>query len=100
MLIMDTGNTNNEMFCLDDAGKVTGQESLNEFEPVDGKGEGWRYIKQTRFDSAGKRISIQGTFVNDAGESVPQPQLDKDDLKAATRSLSPDLARDVITQVR
>jgi hypothetical protein len=99
MLIMDTGDTNNEMFCLDEFGHVTSQESLNAYEPVDGQGTGWRYIQQIKFLTPSNRVVLHGQFVNEAGTPIPAPKLDKEDMQVAKVSLSPSLAHDVIAQL-
>ena len=99
ILIMDTGNTNNEMFCLDEQGRVTAQESLNSFEPVDGSVGGWRYIQQTNFLASGRKRVVQGNFVDKAGHSIATPTLGKEDMQNARVSLAPALAHDVIAQL-
>ncbi len=99
MLIMDTGNTNNEMFCLDEFGHVTAQESLNAYQPVDGQGTGWRYIQQIKFLPPCKKIVLHGQFVNEAGAPIPAPKLDKEDMQVARVSLSSSLAHDLIAQL-
>ena len=98
-LIMDTGNTSNEMFCLDGTGHVTARETLNAFEPVDGVGGGWRHLRVQTFAAAGKTSNIRNEFLDAHGEAIPAPKLKQEDLDEANVHVSPGLAREIIAKL-
>jgi hypothetical protein len=98
-LIMDTGNTTNEMFCLDQSGRVLTQESLNIYEPVDGSNGGWRHLRIKNFAATGKVQISTNTFVDKSGTPIAAPKLDRDDLAEANAGSSPDLAKDIIAKL-
>ncbi len=80
-LIMDTGHSHNEMFCLDEDGHILTQESLNVYEPVDGPSGGWRRLRLVSFPGTGKAHVVKSMFLNKAGEQITAPKLSNDDLR-------------------
>jgi hypothetical protein len=98
-LIMDTGNSNNEMFCVDQDGHVLMQESLNVYEPVDGSKGGWRRLRVVSYPGTAKAHVLKNVFLNEAGAQITAPQLSKDDLEESNGHSSPDLAKDLIVKV-
>ena len=98
-LIMDTGNSSNEMFCLDENGHVLTQESLNVYEPVDGSNGGWRRLRVVSFPETAKTRVLKSVFLNDAGAQITAPKLSKDDLEESNGHSSPDLAQDLVAKV-
>ena len=98
-LIMDTGNSSNEMFCLDEDGHVRTQESLNVYEPVDGSGGGWRRLRVVSFPGTAKAHVLRHVFLNDAGAQITPPKLSKDDLEESNGHSSPDLAQDLVAKI-
>jgi hypothetical protein len=95
-LVMDVGNSSNVIFCLDENGRVTSQETLNVHEPVDGTGDGWRHLHIKSFPSSGKPQTLTNEYLDKAGNPIAAPKLDKDDIAEANRKASSDLARDII----
>jgi len=98
-LIMDIGTSNNEMFCLDESGRVLTQESLNIYEPLDGSSGSWRHLRSGSFSATGKVSILTNTFVNRTGLPIAAPKLDRDDLADANAVSSPDLAKDIIAKL-
>ena len=98
-LIMDTGHSSNEMFCLDEVGHVLMQESLNVYEPVDGSNGGWRRLRVVSFPGTAKAQVLTSVFLNNAGAQITAPKLSKDDLEDSSAHSSPDLAQDLIAKV-
>jgi hypothetical protein len=98
-LIMDTGNSNNELFCLDQNERVTTQESLNIYEPIDGSSGGWRHLRIKNFSADRKERVVMSAFVDASGSRIATPKLDRDDLAEANSGSSPDLAKDIIARL-
>lgn len=98
-LIMDTGNSSNEMFCLDATGRVITQESLNVYEPVDGSGVNWRHLVVQSIPFTGKPYILRDEYLDLSGSHIAPPKLDKDDLAEANGRSSPDLAKDLIAKI-
>jgi hypothetical protein len=98
-LIMDTGNTSNEMFCLDESGRVVTQESLNIYEPNDGSAGGWRHLTIRSLPLGEKPRILTDAFLNAAGHRIEKPKLNKDDFAEANAHVSPDLAKDLIAKI-
>lgn len=98
-LIMDTGNSSNELFCLDESGHVVSQESLNVFEPVDGSPSGWRRLSVTSFPGTRQARVTKNLFLDKAGKQIPKPKLSREDLEQSNGSSSPDLAQDLIAKL-
>jgi hypothetical protein len=98
-LIMDTGNSTNEMYCLDQKGRVITQESFSLYEPVDGSSGGWRHLLIKSFTTDGKERTLTSAFVDGSGLQIAASNLDPGDLSAATTGSSPDLAKDVIAKI-
>ncbi len=98
-LIMDTGNSWNELFCLDENGRVVTQESLNVYEPVDDSPGGWRRLKVTSFLGNAKPRVVKDLFLDKAGKPIPTPKLSKYELEESNGRSSADLAQDLIAKL-
>jgi hypothetical protein len=96
---MDTANTTNEMFCLDQSGRVITQESLNIYEPVDGSAGGWRHLTIRELPKGDKQRIVTDVFLDITGQRVVKPKLSRDDLDESNASVSPQLAKDLIAKI-
>ena len=79
-MIMDTGNYQNDFFCLDANGKVTAEEALNTYEPPGSPSKYWRHVELVTFDAAGKKAVVSSKFVTKLGATMVAPKLNKDDM--------------------
>ena len=89
-MIMDTGNYQNDFFCLDANGKVTAEETLNTYEPPGAPTKEWRHLERVTFAADGKKTVIKSIFVSKTGATVMPLKLDKDDKFMAMDMMSPD----------
>ena len=99
ILTMDVGFEGNEMFCLDDRGKVTLQESLNASDAEVSGGTGWIYVQRFLFDAAGKKKVIRSGYVHRNGLSAAAPKLNREDTDASKRASDTDLAANVTSEL-
>jgi hypothetical protein len=96
---MDTGNTSNEIFCLDESGRVITQESLNIYDPVDRSAGGWRHLVMRRLTNGKQSSILTDVFLDGEGKRIAKPKLDEDDLSESNAHSSPDLASDLIAKI-
>lgn len=99
LLTMDVGSESNEMFCLDENGEITLQESLNGMDGEVSGSSSWIYVQRFAFGTAGKKQKVSSGYVRSDGSSAPVPKLDSDDAQVSKVSLDAELARDVIEQL-
>jgi hypothetical protein len=99
ILIMDVGFEGNEMFCLDDSGKVTLQESLNASDAEVSGSTGWIYLQRFSFDAVGKRKVIRSGYVHKNGLSAAAPKLNREDTDASKRASDTGLAANVTSEL-
>ncbi len=98
-LVMDVGRSNNEMFCLDDNGRVVAQESLGIVEPVDGDGDSWIHLRRTTFLPDGRKHAVTSSFLSKTGAQIASPKLSPDDFSEAMAGSDPSLAEDVVKKL-
>jgi hypothetical protein len=101
MLIMDIGSETNEMFCLDENGKVTLQESLNASYVTDtGNGNAdWIYVQRVSFDAAGKKKLVHSGYLHADGSPAVPPKLTREETDSSRATSGKSLANDVIAQL-
>jgi hypothetical protein len=98
-LIMDVGSSWNEIFCMDKNGRVLTQELLNVYEPVDGTGGSWRHLAIESYPTTGGPQILTSKYLDNSGNPVAAPKLDKDNLAEANRAFSPGLAKEIIARI-
>jgi len=96
-MIMDTGNYQNDFFCLDATGKVTAEETLNTYEPPDAPAKAWRHLERVTFAADGKKTVVKSIFVTKTGTTAMPPKLDKDDKFMAMDMMATD---NVVTMLK
>jgi len=98
-MIMDTGNYQNDFFCLDANGKVTAEETLNTYEPPDAPAKAWRHLERVTFAADGKKTVVKSIFVSKTGATVMPLKLDKDDKFMAMDMMSLDNVPTMLKQM-
>ena len=98
-MIMDTGNYQNDFFCLDANGKVTAEETLNTYEPPDSPSKAWRHLERVTFAADGKKTVIKSVFVSKTGATIAPLKLGKDDKFMATDMMMVDNVPQMIQQI-
>ncbi len=78
----ETGESQNAMFCLNDAQKVEGMQTLNIYDPPGG-GPSVRYLLRQHVGISGKTSDLHGMFVDMDDKPVTAPKLNKREMVAA-----------------
>ena len=95
-LVMDEGAESNELFCLDERGNVTLQESLSALDGEVSGTTGWIYVQRVSWDAARKQRLVRGGYVHKDGSPAVAPKLSREEAAESKDSAGKDLARDVI----
>ena len=99
ILIMDEGSENNKMFCLDEKGKVTLQESLNASYAVESGAAEWIYIQRLAFDADGDKRLVRNGYVQKDGSPAVMPKLSLEKAKDSKSVSDRSFANDVIAEL-
>jgi hypothetical protein len=99
ILIMDEGSESNEMFCLDERGEVTLQESLNASYAVESGAAEWIYIQRLTFDAAANKRLVRNGYVQKDGSPAVMPKLSREKAHDSKSVSGRSLANDVIAEL-
>jgi hypothetical protein len=99
LLIMDIGSETNEMFCLDESGKVTQQETLNSSYDVEGGKADWIYVRRFSFDAAGSKTVVRSGYLHKDGTPSAVPKMSREEIDSSRGSSNASLANDVIAEL-
>jgi len=98
-MIMDTGNYQNDFFCLDANGKVTAEETLNTNEPPGSPSKYWRHLELVTFAVDGKKTIVKSVFVSSTGATVMPLKLGKDEMFMAKDMMMVENVPQMIQQI-